>query len=650
MSNVFYGKQGGVSTGTAVTNPLGLSAPTNPSAAPLIGDQTGAGSVMGAHNAIQYNNQIPETSMLQPFDANQAGRGATYQGPVAMTNNAIIGSGVANNGGLNQFMMQLTQHFDPMMQIDVMDHPRWWYSHIPRSSYKLFNGTEHETRIFRGGLYSYAGLSKWQSIDPVPSATNDPCSSLPFTTAKYGWESLKWTGMKRAWGSDPICLDMFKYFDQAQQQLAWILSVGAQEGIQIQEVWNRDMFIYQSVAFGRSFVMTKDFMGPNSAKYFYDPFLDPDEIADATLKKAVNGRAYALVPVDAMPEPLNFDVLDQVRESLKIRCPRSAVSNSGGDPIFALTVSHNDIERYIRGNEEERRYWIENDPAALIKHDGFAPSTFRRWVITNDENQLRFKIVARIKLSGSDYAAWFGANAAARMSANELPAGEYFVLAAVDPRIASTTRVGINGSPIPEDNPEYYAAEFAIAAVFMNHVFTNQFVPDVTSLGSGTSFGPNAGLNGQWKWINIVDRETNPLGKTGNFYGIFEIFPKPEMSVVHTTSFLYRRCVAALPSLCPSENVKLIAGNAKAKVLSASTVGAQESAITTLKLDQPLTGASVGDTVTADSKVGVIVGVPGVTTLLVQGFNESPAKDAEVTLGGSLGAPVEPDPGVASED
>ena len=66
-------------------------------------------------------------------------------------------------------------------------------------------------------------------------------------------------------------------------------------------------------------------------------------------------------------------------------------------------------------------------------------------------------------------------------------------------------------------------------------------------------------------------------------------------------------------------------------------------------LQHPDAGGKAVDeiTVMADDKVGVIVGVPGVTTLLVQGFNEVPAKDAEVTLGGSLGAPVEPDPGVA---
>jgi hypothetical protein len=621
--------------GSGITNNK-LSAPTDPVSAPLTGSQSAAGTVLGSGNVIQYDNRILDTDMLRPFDVNQAGRGATYQGPVAMTNNAIIGSNTPNNGGYNQFMMQLSQHFDPMMQIDAMTHPRWWYNRVPRSSYKLFDGTEHETRIFRGGLYSYAGLSDWQAINPTPSATNDPCSSLPYTTAKYGWESLKWTGMRRAWGSDPICLDMFKYFDQAQQQLAWILSVGAQEGIQIQEVWNRDMFIYQSVAFGRSFIMTKDFYGPNSPKYFYDPFLKPSDIQDATLKEAVGGRAYALIPCDHMPEPLNFDVLDQVRESLKIRCPRSAVTNSGGDALFALAVSHNDIERYIRGNEEERRYWIEADPTALIKHDGFAPSTFRRWVITNDENQLRFKIVARITIN-NNHAAWFGADAATRMSANVVPNGDYFVAVAVDPRIASTTRVGINGSPIPEDNPEYYTAEFAVAPVFMNHVFTNQFVPDVTSLGSGTKFGPNAGLNGQWKWINILDRETNPLGKTGNFYGIFEIFAKPEMSVVHTTSFLYRRCVAALPSLCPSENVKLISGATSAKVASAVVNGEGESLIATVTLDNPIEGLGVGDTVTIGTAVGVVVGKPSVTKILVQGIGEAET-GADVTLGGTFTA------------
>lgn len=633
----FYGNRADLTTtpptpqATQVSNPA-FTAPTSPVSAPILGQQYG--TKIGSSLISQDNSATLNQSTMRFVDYNQSGRGATYQGPVAFMDNTLIGNDVANNGGYNQFMWELTTHFDPMMQKDDMDHPRWWYNRIPRTAYKLFDGTVHETRIFRGGLYSYAGLSRWKTIDPKPSPENDPCSALPFTTVKYGWESLQWTGRKTAWGSDPICLDMFKYMDQAMQQLAWILDVGAQEGIQIQEVWNRDMFIYQSVAFRRSFVMTKDFFNPaTAARYYYNPFADPEKIDESVfpgLKAAVAGRAYALIPAGTMPEPLNFDVLDQFRESLKIRCPRSAVSSAGGDPMFALAVSHDDVERYIRGNEEERRYWIEADPNALIKHYGFAPSTFRRWVITNDGNQLRFHIVAKIEIDSEAKLNGLGDEDVSKL---DVPFGEYFVAVAVPPRVASPTRIGINGTPIPEDNPEYYMAELAVAPVFMNHVFTNQMVPDLSSLGSGTKFGPNAGLNGVWKWINILDRETNPLGNKGNFYGIFEIFPKPEMSVVHTTSFLYRRCVAALPSLCPSENVKIVG-----TVSSAASATLQADAeisrngTATLVLDKKIEGVGIGSLLEvtkwdssdsdSDSDGGsakvIVVGLPGLTMLHVQ--------------------------------
>ena len=278
----FYGNRADLTTtpptpqATPVSNPA-FPAPTSPVSAPIIGQQYG--TKIGSSLISQDNSATLNQSTMRFVDYNQAGRGATYQGPVAFMDNTLIGSDVANNGGYNQFMWELTTHFDPMMQKDDMDHPRWWYNRIPRTAYKLFDGTVHETRIFRGGLYSYAGLSRWKTIDPQPRPDNDPCSALPFTTVKYGWEALQWTGRKTAWGSDPICLDMFKYMDQAMQQLAWILDVGAQEGIQIQEVWNRDMFIYQSVAFRRSFVMTKDFFNPaTAARYYYNPFADPEKI------------------------------------------------------------------------------------------------------------------------------------------------------------------------------------------------------------------------------------------------------------------------------------------------------------------------------------------------------------------------------------
>ena len=171
-----------------------------------------------------------------------------------------------------------------------------------------------------------------------------------------------------------------------------------------------------------------------------------------------------------------------------------------------------------------------------------------------------------------------------------------YIAEAVDPEVAG--RAGINGSPVPEANPEYDLAELAIAPIFMNQVFTNQFVPDVTNLGHGTYFGPKKGLNGKWAWYNI-QTEKNPDMKVGNFKGEFEIVPKPELCAIYASSFIYRRCVEPLPSLCPAENPR-INPMAKASTTVSSADGVAKDAVTgvvtaTLILADSLLGASAGE-------------------------------------------------------
>ena len=512
--------------------------------------------------SVPLSTQNPGTDYYRMYNpANRIGNGK-YDGPVAIPDNSLIDplNGSPANAGFNQVMMEISQHFEPMIQISTLQHPRWWHDRIPRSSYALFNGTVHETRIFRGSLVKYYGLQEWQDIDPYPTATNNPCAALGYETPTYGWEALSWRGKRAAWGSDPICADQFKFFDQAQQQLAWILAAGAEYGIQMQEVWNRDMFVYQSVAFNRSFVMSSEYTGkPNDGRWFYNPFI---KFTGTSSGNSGNGIAnkneidgpFVLIDATVDVEPLNFDILDKVRASLEIRCPDAAISTVGGQKIFAIAGSHDDVERYVRGNEEERKYWIEANPQALIKHYDFTTPVFRRWSIVNDGNQIRLKRVKVIQNFSATDAANYGLT-----TSESLPflGKAVWVARPVDPLIVSPTRVGVNGTPVPEDNPEYIDAELAIAPIFMNQVFENQFVPAVTGLGSGTSFGPAPGLNGKWTWLNIRDRETNPLGNVGNFYGTFEIVPKPNKNVFHAISFLYRRCTTPLPSFCPAENAKI---------------------------------------------------------------------------------------------
>ncbi len=528
--------------------------------------------------------------------------GTQYKGPWVNPYDPANGAVTAPDGSLvptfNQMMMTVAQHFDPFVQRKELASPRWWFSRIPRGAFQLFNGLVHETRIYRGGLSTYAGLSQWEDIDPWPDGQHDPCAPLKYDTYNYGWETLAWKGKRAGWGSDPICVDTLKFVDKAAEQLGWILETGSNYGMDMQEVWNRDMFIYQSVMAGKSILMTSQMTDLlNAPRYVYQPFVKFAPAASGGGTDGIADTAYVQAPFivfDASVdlEPLNFDQLDQVREYLKVQCPEAAVSSGNGEPMFALAISHDDVERYIRGNEEERKYWIEADPRALIQHYGFAPSTFRRWVITNDGNQLRFHLKRLVQNYDATEAAHYG-----NVGYKEFAGKSVWIAEFVPPRKGDPNRPAVNGAPVPVYNPDYYKAEIAIAPIFMNRVFTNLFVPAApTTLGSGTYFGPVTGLNGKWGWRNIISWDKNPDGKIGNFYGEFEIVPKPETCVFECFSVLYRRCIQALPSLCPAENTKInpgATGSAKAKANAASAPGV---ATVEVELETPML-VSVGDEV-----------------------------------------------------
>lgn len=525
-----------------------------------------------------FTGKIPVTTSLDPADLGKslnlnvydpAGSGSRY--PRGDSRNLTFkgpwvdpaGMVSAQNAQLdetneyykyNQMLMTYAQNFDVFTQRKEIENPRWWFSRIPRGAFQLFNGLVQETRIYRGGLTTYAGLSQWEDINPYPDGKHDPCAPMQYDTYNYAWETLAWKGKRAGWGSDPICLDTLKFVNKAVEQLGWILDTGVNYGIDMQEVWNRDMFIYQSVQAGHSYLMTSDFGGMNdtsSARFVYQPFCKfGSSGADGVADKSIIDKPFIVFDASVSLEPLNFDVLDQVREYLKTMARDSAVGTIGGEPMYALAVSHDDVERYIRANEEERKYWIEANPQALIQHYGFAPSTFRRWSITNDGNQLRFKLNRYIAKYTSTEAVKYG-----NVGLKEFENKPVWIAEYVPPRIGG--RPGVNGALVPTANPEYYTAEIAIAPVFMNKIFTNLFVPSVNTLGSGTYFGPVTGLNGKWAWRNIVSWDKNPEGKIGNFYGTFEIVPKPDVNVYEATSFLYRRCTKALPSYCPEQNAKV---------------------------------------------------------------------------------------------
>jgi hypothetical protein len=231
---------------------------------------------------------------------------------------------------------------------------------------------------------------------------------------------------------------------------------------------------------------------------------------------------------------------------LTLRCRDAAIATENGEPVFGLMVNNNDIMKSVEGDDRVYREWLEAKPQALIDDYKVTFKTYRNWGIVSDPTQLRFKIKRHIaQYNPEDYG---GVGA-------ELSGKEVFIAIAVEPQVAEKKRKGINGGDIPCENFEYVNAELAIAPVFMNNVFTNEFeTQGQVNLKNNMTFGAFPALNGQWGWVRGPQTEADPFQQTGKFYGLFLLHPRPEARVYDTMSFVYRRCKESLRAKCPVEN------------------------------------------------------------------------------------------------
>ncbi len=274
------------------------------------------------------------------------------------------------------------------------------------------------------------------------------------------------------------------------------------------------------------------------------------------------GEAMPFALVDAGPagaaeaiEPVNFDMLERLTDELQQRCPEAAVGSDGDAPIFAITVKHDDIDKLIRATPIEWDAWRRAEPQALISHYGISKAkTYRRWAIVNDANQLRFKPIRYIKKYDKAEAAKYGYVGWRDGDDTGLQDRAVYVCVVVNPKMLSDKRRGTNGYKVPVPNPEYFRAPLALATVFIRDTFVNRLEGQAPSLGNGTDFGPLPPCNGQWGFLNIQDKLTNPFRTTGNFYGLLRTHVKPTRYTQDSCCFIYARDVQAFKAFTQAEN------------------------------------------------------------------------------------------------
>ncbi len=446
----------------------------------------------------------------------------------------------------NDKMLTMAEHWDEFIMDRTLKNPNIWHDRITRGKFELFNGQTQKSNIYRGGLPVQAGLATWKKIGTSRKATNgdpgfDNCAPGTPHTYGYAWETIETEGFQDEWQSEPICLEDMKYIDKAPAQLALVVRSGVEYGVSILENWNREMYLYYANRAGRCVVMTAgslEFEDNEVYRFSYDPFLSTTDADGDTVP-------YIKVDPSLKISTLNWSLLDYLRTTLADKAGEASLAKDSGLPVFGLMLDMLDFERFILTDDKLRDDFRYAQPRSLIDGYDFGIKVYRGFGLIHDARQARFRFKT---IDAADGKA---------------------VYTRIKPvRLGREVTIG----QVPEPNPQYYRGELGIGVIYMNEVFTNLFVPSIDSLGSGTQFGPAPGLTGEWKWINIQDPVSNLRGDTGNFYGRFQIYPKPLMFSQDTTVFLYRRCVQQVNTVCVSETDA--AANTGAVALKANAVAA----------------------------------------------------------------------------
>lgn len=473
----------------------------------------------------------------------------------------------------NQKFIEVSEHFSEFIQARVMKQPNIWHDRIPRGAYKLFNGIEQKSNIFRGGLPVPEGLASWREVGKSRKPTEteigfDNCNPGTPHTYTYAWETIQFSGYQDEWQSEPLCINDLKFVDYAKEQVGLVVKTGVDYGISMLENWNREMYVYQAILSKRGMVMATGALDFENAaddhyRFDYDPFATTTDVDGASVP-------YITFDADLDISTLNWDFLDYIRTSLAERAGEAAVGNEAGMPVFGLMLDLMDFEKMIKSDPALREDWRQAMPQKLIEGYGMGLKTYRGFALMHDARQMRF----RVKSVGAD-----GKVVATRVSPLKLG------------RV-----VTIGREPIP--NPDYYRAEIGIGVIFMNDVLQNLFVPSVDNLGSGVVFGPAPGLTGEWQWINIKDPVSNILGESGYFYGRFQIFPKPLVHAFDCTVFAYRRCAHALSTNCAIETRADVGTGAVALSAAAASADFDDANNRVTVSLAALLAAGVGDPVT----------------------------------------------------
>lgn len=425
----------------------------------------------------------------------------------------------------DNLMIKLAEHLDQPLIVDwQLRHPSVFRDLIPKAKYPAFKGVSQEQYIYRGSNSApQAGLVGWRAVTPSAkpadgAAGTDRCSYSP-QTFSWSFDKMGYSGQRREWVSPVFCvMDLYSQ-DAAKEQLSFVMSAAAETTDQTREVFSRESYMTLATAANKFIVMVEgmglSYIDSPLCRVSYDAqAVDADGDTYIEFDAALLGRVSTL----------NWTPFNLIRSYMADAAPDAGVGNDSGMPIFSLMIDLLDFENFIFTEPNVREDMRYAKPEQLIAGFNMGFRVYRGMAISHDVRQARF-------------------------TPSTIVDGKVRCKRVLPRRDG---RIGVTGTPIPEINPDYATAELGTAVLFLNNV-AQILVPDpISNLGSGLTFGPAPGFNGQWSWVNNKGPD-NPIGELGYFFARFEYHLRPMRYAEHAMVILYRRCTHVLKTSCPVE-------------------------------------------------------------------------------------------------
>ena len=411
-------------------------------------------------------------------------------------------SGPCNTYELNQAFLDALEFMDRVIKDRSHRKKRLYFDLIPRGAYPLGEGLVRKMHKFHGSVNDQAALEQWRSIQISRAASGDDpgYDSCRYESdmIDYAFETIQYTGYETTKRSKDICLNDIKWKWEFKQQLKLIFGFLADVTLQIWENYGREMYLKMCADQSQIFVCVRGAPNTSPLTTDYNPFTS-DEMT---------------ITRDVDIAQLDWSYLDWWYEYMNIQAPQAALGNDGGMPSYGLVIHAKDFDDMIRGDADIREDFRYAKSMVLIDQYGKVKS-YKGYAIIHDEMAPRFR-----SKSGS-------------MTATTITLQRVLPFASESTTIGSKYKI----------NPDYLNAEYAIGVIFIKDVFEIMVPPSgPTSPGGGTQFGAVPSLNGEFHWLNIIDRCENPLGEKGYYFSRFQAFAKPGDHHDNAVAFIYKRC------------------------------------------------------------------------------------------------------------